>query len=239
MVDNVEPMAAVQRFSLVEQAYTALRDMIVEGRIPPGSRLTVRPLAEQLRLSATPITAAMVKLEREGVLVSELHRGYFVRQLSVEDMREIYEMREALDRLAGARAAASEGHIAIAEELRANCDRQREFLQLGDVDGYRGTDIEFHQKLWMLCGNKRLRHTGEQLMGQMKLGNSLLARLPGRVARSLEEHLAVVEAIDRGDVEAAQSAATIHIASVRSTFMESIADPEKPSTPAPSAEGRG
>lgn len=239
MVGKAEPATAVQRFGLAEQAYIALRDMVVEGKIPPGSRLTVRPIAEQLGLSATPVTAAMMKLEREGFLVSKLHRGYFVPQISIQDMGEIYEMRESLDRLAGGRAAASAQHLAIAEELRANCELQREFLELDDVDGYRRTDIEFHQKLWVLCGNKRLRYTGEQLLGQMKLGNSLSARLPGRVAKSLQEHLAVVEAIERADVEAAESAASRHMASVRTTFMTSIVESEEPVGRPVEADPRG
>lgn len=227
MAGNVEQATVVQRFGLAQQAYDALREMIVDGKIPPGSRLTVRPIAEQLGLSATPVTAAMMKLEREGFLISKLHRGYFVPEISIQDMSEIYEMREALDRLAGGRAAASAQHFAIAEELRANCELQREFLELDDVDAYRRTDVEFHEKLWVLCGNKRIRDTGEQLLGQMKLGNSLSARLPGRVRKSLEEHLAIVEAIERADLEAAQSAASRHMASVRMTFMTSISEPEE------------
>lgn len=198
--------------------------MIIDGRIPPGSRMTVRPIAEQLGLSTTPIKAALMTLEREGVPISELHRGYFVPELSIDDMREIYEMREALDRLAGHRAAASVKHAAIATELRANCKEQRTFLEVNDVDGYRRSDIDFHRNLWTLCGNSRLQRTAEELVGQMKLGNSLLARLPGRVAVSLSEHLAIVDAIEKGEIEQAESAAHEHINSVWTTFLESTSD---------------
>lgn len=198
--------------------------MIIDGRIPPGTRMTVRPIADQLGLSATPVKSALLTLEREGVLTSELHRGYFVPELSINDMREIYEMRGALDRLAGHRAAASVKHAAIAMELRANCKEQRAFLEVNDVDGYRRSDINFHRNLWMLCGNSRLRRTAEQLVDQMKLGNSLLARLPGRVAASLNEHLAIVDAIGQGDIEQAESAAHAHINSVWTSFLESTSD---------------
>ena len=211
-----------QRSSLVDEAYDAIRTMIVEGHIPPGSRVTVRPIADELALSATPVKAALAALEREGVLIAKLHRGYFVPALSIHDMREIYEMREALDWMAGRRAALSTDHVQIASELHAQCATQREFLDHGDVDGYRQSDIGFHRSLWVLCGNARLRRTAEELMGQMKLGNSLSARLPGRVATSLAEHLAIVEAIKAGNVDAVEQATRDHIRSVQRTLIASI-----------------
>jgi DNA-binding GntR family transcriptional regulator len=224
VTSEVSSPEAVRRFSLTQEAYAAIRTMIIAGEMPPGSRITVRPIVERLGLSATPVKAALMTLEREGVLESKLHRGFFVPELRVDDMREIYEMREALDRLAGQLAASSPNHLAIAAELRAKCEEQRRYLEIGDVDGYRRTDLEFHHSLWALCGNSRLQRTGEQLMDQMRLGNSLSARLPGRVTLSLTEHLVIVEAIEQGAIERAASAATEHIISVRKTFMDSVSD---------------
>jgi len=226
MADDLNSTTEVHRPSLVDEAYTAIRAMIIDGDIPPGSRMTVRPIADQLSLSATPVKAALVTLQREGVLVSKLHRGFFVPQLSTGDMLEIYEMREALDRLASRRAATSPSHAAIGSQLRRDCDEQSAFLDADDVDGYRRSDLEFHRNLWILCGNNRLRRTAEELMGQMKLGNSLSARLPGRVALSLREHLAIVDAVERGDSAGAESAARHHIDSVQKTFLESMDGPK-------------
>jgi DNA-binding GntR family transcriptional regulator len=226
MADDLNRTTEVHRPSLVDEAYTAIRAMIVDGEIPPGSRVTVRPIADRLSLSATPIKAALVTLQREGVLVSKLHRGFFVPQLSTEDMLEIYEMREALDRLASRRAATSPSHVAIASRLRRDCEEQRAFLETNDVDGYRRSDLDFHRNLWILCGNNRLRRTAEELMGQMKLRNSLSARLPGRVSMSLSEHLAIVDAVEQGDSEGAESAARHHIDSVQKTFLESMDGPK-------------
>jgi len=221
-VNEVGVVPQRQRSSLVDEAYDAIRTMIVEGHLPPGARVTVRPIADELDLSVTPVKAALAALEREGVLVAKLHRGYFVPQLSIHDMREIYEMREALDWLAGRRAALSVDHVQIASELRAQCVVQREFLERNDVDGYRQSDIGFHRSLWVLCGNARLRRTAEELTAQMKLGNSLSARLPGRVATSLAEHLTIVDAIEAGNVDAVEQATRDHIRSVQRTLIASI-----------------
>lgn len=211
-----------QRASLADEAYVAIRAQILEGRIVPGARVTVRPIADQLSLSATPIKAALVALERDGVLVSRLHRGFFVPELSIDDMRELYEMREALDCMAGRRAAVSDQSAAIAATLNALLKEQQERLDEGDLDGYRAKDIDFHRSLWELCGNKRLRRTAEGLMDQMRLGNSVSARLPGRVAASLVEHLAIVQAIAEGDPDAAEHATRQHVRSALNTLQQSL-----------------
>jgi DNA-binding GntR family transcriptional regulator len=218
---------AAHRSSLTMEAYASIRAMIIAGDMPPGSRVTVRPIVERLELSATPVKAALITLEREGVLESKLHRGFFVPALSVDDLREIYEMREALDRLAGQLAAASSEHVEIAATLKANCVEQRKYLKSGDVDGYRRMDLDFHHNLWAMCGNSRLRRTGEQLMDQMRLVNSVSARLPGRVERSLAEHLIIVDAIADGAVKRAGSAAAKHVKSVLKTFLDSADEAEQ------------
>ena len=220
----MESPDAFPRFSLTQEAYAAIRSMIIAGDLPPGSRVTVRPIVEKLNLSATPVKAALMALEREGVLESKLHRGFFVPALSTADLREIYEMREALDWLAAQLAASAENHAAIATQLRAKCEQQRTYLKSNDVDAYRRMDLEFHHDLWALCGNSRLQRTGEQLMDQMRLVNSLSARVPGRVEQSLTEHLLIVDAIEKGLAEQAGAAATQHIKSVLGTFLESVND---------------
>jgi DNA-binding GntR family transcriptional regulator len=214
----------IPRSSLVGEAYVAIRNMIVEGEIPPGSRVTVRPIADRLGLSSTPIKAALVTLEREGMLVSKLHRGYFVPELSFNDMLEIYELRESLDCIASRRVASAPDHAELAETLRRDRREQQRCLERGDLDGYRRGDLEFHRDLWILCGNRRLRRTGDELLGQMKLGNALMARLPGRVSISMTEHHKIIDAIADGDPERAEAVTREHIRSVRDSFVSSNQD---------------
>ena len=85
-----------RRTSLADEAYAAIRARVVTGGIPPGSRVTVRPIADDLGLSATPIKAALVALERDGVLISRLHRGFFVPELSIDDMMDGYPTQSTM-----------------------------------------------------------------------------------------------------------------------------------------------
>lgn len=213
---------AVRRVSVTQEAYAAIRLMLLSGELPPGSRVTVRPIVEKLGLSATPVKGALINLEREGVLELKANRGFFVPELGEHDLREIFQLRGALDRLAGSLAAESDDHEKIAERLRAECEVQRQHLDTGDVDAYRRADLEFHRNVWKLSGNSRLQRTGEQLMDQMRLSNSVSARQPGRVMRSLTEHLVLVDAIAAGDAERAGEAAITHINSVAMTFFDAL-----------------
>lgn len=215
-------IVARQRSSLADEAYHAIRAQIVEGVIPPGTRVTVRPIAERMSLSSTPIKAALVALERDGVLVSRLHRGFFVPELSAEDVDEIYEMWEAIEYIASRRAALSRDYALIAAALAAIVDEQRERLAEGELDGFRETNVDFHRKLWVLCGNGRLQRTADGLLDQLRLGNSLSARLPGRAEATLAEHAAIVEAIGSGDPDAAEGAARRHVRDAHDTLQESL-----------------
>jgi DNA-binding GntR family transcriptional regulator len=219
---RADEAAGKRRSSLADEAYLAIRASIIQGKFPPGTRVTVRPIADELDLSPTPIKAALVALEREGVLESRLHRGFFVPELSLDDVREIHELREALDSVAGRRCAGAFDHADIARTLRGYCDAQRDCIERGDVDGYREHDLEFHRSIWALCGNTRIRRAGEDLVGQMRLGNSVSARRPGRMEASLTEHLAIVDAIAGGDAAAAERAVRTHLARTRETLRQPV-----------------
>jgi DNA-binding GntR family transcriptional regulator len=208
---NEATYGTAARISLAEEAYDAVRRMILDGRLAPGSRVTVRPIASALDLSPTPIKAALARLEQEGVLEARLHRGFFVPTLSREDMRDIYDMREGLDGVAVRRAAQSEQRLRIAAVLRRSCERQQACLHRGDIEGFRVEDLQFHQILWALSGNERVRRAGESLQDQMRLGNAVSARRPGSGGQAVFEHLAIVEAISVGDSEGAEKAARHHI----------------------------
>ena len=91
---------------LVDQVYDRLRSAIITGYFDPGSRLVERDLTTNLDVSRTPIREALKRLETDGLIVCYPHRGYFVRQPTFEEARQAYELRRALEGLAGELAAA-------------------------------------------------------------------------------------------------------------------------------------
>lgn len=197
--------------SLSDEAYYVIRDMVVTGEIAPGERLTVRPLATTLALSPTPIIAALTRLANEGVLESRPHRGFFVPQMSISDMREIYEVRRGLDLAAVRRCCESAHHAEISRLLLDQCDEQSARLDSNDIEGYRAVDVAFHDMVWQLCGNQRLQRLGSSLLDQMRMGNAISATAPGRGRKSIGEHRDIAEAIGAGDPERAEAAVNHHL----------------------------
>ena len=88
-----------------ELAYETIREAIVEGRYPPGCRLVEARVAEELELSRTPVREAIRRLDAEGLVVTQRNRGAVVRELTVEDVRDLYELRIRLESYAAELAA--------------------------------------------------------------------------------------------------------------------------------------
>lgn len=201
----------VPRQTLVQAAYESVRAAILDGQLAPGSRVTVRPLAEQLGLSPTPLQGALAALEREGFLVAIPHRGYFVPEVGINDLLELYELREAVDGIAARRAAAAPEHAAIADDLRTLVEQQRTAVDENDLSRYGDLDVLFHRRIWEGSNNSRLLPIAENLIAQVRLGNRLSAQAPGRLPAALGEHEAIMSAIDNGDARAAERQIRRHV----------------------------
>lgn len=213
----------IDRRTYAQQAYAEIRRLIIEGVLVPGSKVVVRLLSERLKLSATPIKSALAALERDGFLVAIPHRGYFVPKVSVQDMREIYELREVLDGIA-ARNAASQTNAQrlVNDVLRPLYDEQQRRVRVGDATGYSDVDMEFHRAIWHAAGNTRLAQVTDNLGGQLRFGSGSSSRLPGRVPNALGEHAAIMDAVAKGDAARAESEARAHVRRSAAAFELSV-----------------
>jgi DNA-binding GntR family transcriptional regulator len=202
----------IDRRTLAQQAYTEIRKLIIDGSLTPGVKVVVRPLSERLQLSATPIKSALAALERDGFLVAVAHRGYFVPEVSVQDMREIYELREVLDGIAARNAAVMvDSRGLVKNVLRPLYDEQRKLVRSGDATGYSDVDMAFHRAIWHASGNSRLAQVTDNLLGQLRFGSGSSSRLPGRTTQALREHVTIMDAVAKGDAEGAEHASREHV----------------------------
>ncbi|MGW3736621.1 GntR family transcriptional regulator [Streptomyces sp. NPDC005148] len=201
----------VPRHTLLNAAYDHLRAAILDGSLTPGSRVTVRPLTEQLGLSPTPIKTALAALEREGFLVAVPHRGYFVPEASTDDLLELYELREAVDGIAARRTAAAPDHDQVATQLHTLLSKQREAIEANDLQTYGELDLAFHRLIWEGSGSRRLIPIAENLVAQVRLGNRLSAQAPGRLPVAIDEHQDILDAISKGDSRAAEQHICSHV----------------------------
>src|SRR5688500_4484920 len=133
----------LDRNSLKDQSTELLRSYIISGRIPPGTKLAERELADLLGISRMPARDALMDLEREGLVVSRPNGRYVIKLVS-QDIEQLFEIRLVLERLAVSAAAANHSpqHCAA---LRANLGDMAAAITANDRDVYVRADLEAHQ----------------------------------------------------------------------------------------------
>ena len=226
---------AIKRQTYKGQAYREIRQMLVDGELAPGAKVVVRVLSERLSLSPTPIKSALAGLERDGFLIAIPHRGYFVPEVAVEDMREIYELREALDGIAARNAAGSaDAKGFVRDVLQPLYDEQRRLLEEQGGAGYSAVDVAFHRAIWHLSGNTRLARFLDNLGGQLRFASGSSSSVPGRIADAMDEHAAIMAAIAAGDSALAEQLSRAHVRRAAEAFGGVVA-PDSPTPYRPAA----
>jgi DNA-binding GntR family transcriptional regulator len=194
------------------RAYRALWNDIVLGRIEFGAQLRPDTIAGQLDISTTPVREALHRMEGDGLIVKLPYRGWFVREFSEQEVRELYEMRAALESFSVGRACER-----ITEEelawLRGHQSVGEAALKSGDIEGYRIYNRDLHAAIMEAARNSYLSSAMGQLTLQSQMLMAKTIRLAGRPSRAIEEHRELIELIaDRKD-KAAQALMERHILS--------------------------
>jgi len=140
---------------LAERVYEALIARLLSRQLRPGQHLNESQLAESLKCSRTPLRAALARLTSEGIAQQRSHRGCFVTNPTVDDLRQLYAVRAAFEPLAAGLMARN----ATGDDLRALgrvCGDMRRSRESGDTVGYLRNDFLFHQRVVRSCGNRYL-----------------------------------------------------------------------------------
>lgn len=209
-----------------EQIYRLLRSRILEGKLAPGSRLIERKLAEELNVSKTPVREALVRLSKDGLLDGESHRGFWVAELTGEEAREIYDLREMLEGFA-AREAAKKINQQGCTKLASFVEEFEVYYNQRNLTSYNDTDIRFHNFLIEISSNQRLYHLVSHLRAQSRLLMATSVNFPGRATASLSEHKKIIEAVVDHNEDLAEKYAREHIRSVRKAALNRLVEDAK------------
>lgn len=195
-----------------------VRSRIINGEYAPGSHLVEDRLAQDLGVSRNPVREALRVLEAEGFIDMIPRRGAVVATLSDDEVRDIFDVRTALERLAAELAArrASEEDVASLRDVLAEAE---DALKRDDVGALTDLNAVFHERVLALSGNGYLRDTMLQLRGRMKWIFSRTASTP-RGQHSLDEHGELVDAIAAGDEEAAAELAVRHVRAAADSYWQ-------------------
>ena len=208
---------------LGDQAYRVLREMIINSRFLPGTRLNVEQLARDMVISRTPVWEAALRLIQEGLLVNIPNRGVFVADLTPEAAMELYQVREVLEGLA-ARLAVHHIHPEAMARMEQSLKDQYAMVQREDLVGYSKYDFAFHEVIYKLSENKFLQEMLEVIRGRIR--PTALDFRPMLTA-SYQDHQAVLAALKAGDGPAAERTIRAHIRRLIKNLKKNIAAGKK------------
>jgi phosphonate utilization transcriptional regulator len=212
-VVGVPTIALLQSSSLPALVQAELERMIVCGELQPGAKLTEMALAARLGVSRGPLREAFRMLEEAGLVRTEKNRGVFVRDVPLDEAVEIFDLRAAMDELVG-RQLALRITPAQLKEVRAMVEAMERAVKAADLRGYHLLNLQFHDRLVDMAGNRKLTAIYRKLIKELSLFRRMnLAHLAedGLLPLSAGEHRAIVKAIASGDTQAAGQAMFDHV----------------------------
>jgi DNA-binding GntR family transcriptional regulator len=196
-----------------------IREQILSGELPPGSRLVETEIAAELGVSRTPLREAFRELESEGLIVYTRHQGVQVASLQLKDMEEIYEIRRVLEGLAARLAATRRTDQDIEAMLNGPVKQMEKAHAHGRVRDIPRAHTEFNELLYRMAGNDRLHDILHNYRQYTERSQMASMTRPGRAAEIIQEHREIAEAIQTKDPDRAQAAAEVHVANARIAFL--------------------
>lgn len=208
------------RSSQLELVASRLRDDILRGALAPGSSISEASVAARYGTGLASARSALQRLSAVGLVEARPRRGHVISQVRVRDVREVYELRLALEPLAARLAA---GRVDAADL------RRREEASLAALRSYAADPSAailhnrwFHATIAQASGNMRLARQLEALHGEMERFAMIGLALGSRVGSVLDQHLAIVEALAADDPAAAEAAARAHVETAMRDVIDAI-----------------
>jgi DNA-binding GntR family transcriptional regulator len=190
-----------------------LREAIVTGRFQPSERLIEVDVARELGVGRSAVRTALARLEHEGLVEHERHRGARVRLVTAEEAVEILETRAVLEGVA-ARHAARNASPEDIEDLEQILEGMRRRVDAGDLLGASDQNAVLHTRIVGISRHDTVARLIATLKSQLVRFQYRTILLPGRSEHSFGEHEAIVRAIAAGDSQAAEQAMRTHLSHV-------------------------
>jgi DNA-binding GntR family transcriptional regulator len=206
--------------AMAETVADRLRVSIIAGDFPPGTRMRQEDLAERLDVSRGPVRQALVILEREGLVRSDRWRGAVVTPLDVPLIKDLYEFRGAVERYVAE---------TLASRSRFDAASVRDIVALGkaaakseDLHRLMDLDLRFHTRLYDMVGNRVLTEAMASQWTHTRRVMAATLKESGYSQTAWDEHAAIVDAIEAGDVPLAGKRAAAHMSAASARMVETF-----------------
>lgn len=202
---------ALPRAFLKDEAYSQIKSRLLSGSYAPGSLLSERQLARDLGMSKTPVKTALERLEGEGYITVSPQQGILVREMSIREIVDQYEIRTALESfvLKNVAGRLSEAQV---ESVRVNLEAHAQLCKRPDVSLAVAVDSTFHTQFVEYLGNQEIARVFTQLRDRMqRIVNRVFQISSQRICASHDEHCAIAEAVINGQGETAAELVAAHL----------------------------
>ena len=202
-----------------ERVYRQLRQMILSGELPPGTRLVEIHLGEQFGVSRTPVREALKRLTAEKLVLGDPVRGLVVHSPAPHEVSEVYLVREALESLA-VRLAAQRITDDELRQLRVILQSMRDAVAKERTDLVVSANIAFHDVIYRAAGSATLWRLARELSDFVRRFSSGAFSSPERSSAVLGEHEEILDALERHDPDAAAAASSKHLRTASAYLVE-------------------
>ena len=209
--------------SLEEMVFSKLEEEILAGELARGEALGEIALSKRLGVSRTPVRGALHRLAEEGLVEILPNRGASVLGINIDDLIDIYNIRERLEGLASALAAKR----ATPDEIRRLTEAVELadfYISKNDTEHIKELDTVFHSIIYSSSGSRFLSRTLSELHRKIKSYRKRSLSVPGRLEKTAEEHREILEAIKRGDAQEADRLTSDHIKCALNNMILAFSD---------------
>lgn len=221
MPPSPSPAAAIDRQGLASAVTMRLRDMIVEGQLPAGSRLNERVLCEQLMVSRTPLREAFNVLAGEGLIELLPNKGAQVADMSIADIEQTFEVLGALEALSGELACQRIGDAEVAAIRALHLEMEAAHARR-DLAVYYKLNHAIHNRINASAGNAVLTSTYLQLNARLQMLRFRSNFNQDKWDAAMQEHSAMLDALDRRDGAALRSILAAHLRAKCNTVVAQL-----------------
>lgn len=219
----MESILKIEGYELLSQkVYRVLKTEIVKGFLEPGTKLLENKIAEEMHVSRTPVREAMQKLVAEGLVKTTPNQTMIVTEVSLEDIKEVLQIRGVLEGLA-TRIAAKKINKQEIEELDKIITQMSLYINKKHLKLYCKLDDEFHNLILHICGNKWIIQIRDNLSNLIYRFRIKSLSVPGRLKCSFEEHRKIMESLQKHNSIEAERLSQLHMENTIINILKNVA----------------
>ena len=211
--------------NLTEEAYQQIKGFILRSEIYPRQKIIIEDLSKQMGISRTPIREAMSRLVKEGYVNQILNRGFFVKEITVKEVEELYGAREALEPYLAEEAARRVTHKEV-QELERLLKEYGEYVERRPIRGRRLLDLGFHTKVAEIAGNSYLQAVLDEVFERIVLKQRIAVGQLDRGRDAFLQHRSILAAIRDGKPKDARREALYHVRKSKQLAMLRLQEEE-------------